>query len=149
MKQKCNTINFSSVIRTKETWPGVISPFMCHKQIVTFCLFQAAVGPICPSLSHTQLKIIRSWCLNDNVFSLIWLFNGLSPNYHHMFPQMWAGEGTQESGNKRRSDLEVLAHGLIRSGTPLCPLLRDDKFSPWTWCQYVDVPFFIKIPSNW
>lgn len=25
--------------------------------------------------------------------------------------------------------------------SPLCLLLCDDRFSPWTWCQYVDVPF--------
>lgn len=142
-------VTFPPWTGTKETIPGVITPFMCHKQAVTFCLYQAAVGHLRPFLSNTQLRIIRSWCLNDNVFSLIWLFNGLSPNYHHMVPQMCAGKGDRESGNKRRSDTEVLAHGLICSGTPLCPLLRDDKFSPWTWCQYVDVPSFIKIPSNW
>lgn len=36
----------------KETQPGVITPFMYHKQKMTFCLFQAAVGRLCPSLSH-------------------------------------------------------------------------------------------------
>lgn len=66
-------------------------------------------------------KITRPRCLNDNVFPLIWLFNGLSPNYHHMAPQMCGGEGSRQCKNKRRSDLEVLARGLLCSGVPPLP----------------------------
>lgn len=82
--------------------------------------------------------------LNVNVFPLIWLFNRLLPNYHRMV-QNRAGERS----HKRRSSLAALASSLHPSAVTPAIALADDKFSPWTRCQYVDVPAFIKTPSNW
>lgn len=82
--------------------------------------------------------------LNVNVFHLIWLFNRLLPNYHHMVQSRG-----RERRHKRRSSLAVLASSLHPSTVTAAIARANDKFSPWTWCQYVDVPAFIKTPSNW
>lgn len=43
---------------------------------------------------------------------------------------MCAGEQSLASENKGRSDREVLARGLARSGAPSARFLPDDKCSP-------------------
>lgn len=98
-----------------------------------------------PSFSVTpQPGESSGFGLNVNVFPLIWLFNRLLPNYHHMVQSRG-----RERRHKRRSSLAVLASSPHPSTVTAAIAPAHDKFSPWTWCQYVDVPAFIKTPSNW